>query len=159
MELRSRGWSISAAGRTVGVSRTTAANWARGHKTYRDGEVVGLVEPLDRLAVSQPLRDLIGELLGQRWSPGQIARHLRAHQHHDQLRPRFEQPMLSIHQWPFAPDYRSEAGHWEGDLIVGRARGSAIGTLVERQTCTIGLVHMPASDADTLHAAVIARMG
>src|SRR5665647_136683 len=51
MELRSRGWPIAAAGRELGVSRTTAANWARGYKTYRDGEVVGFVEPLDRLAV------------------------------------------------------------------------------------------------------------
>ena len=46
--------------------------------------------------------------------------------------------MLSIHQRPFAPDDRSEAGHWEGDLIVGRDQGSVIGTLVERRTRTIG---------------------
>lgn len=49
--------------------------------------------------------------------------------------------MLSIHQRPFAPDDRSETGHWEGDLIVGRAQGSVIGTLVERQTRTIRLLH------------------
>ena len=66
--------------------------------------------------------------------------------------------MLSIHQRPFAPQDRSEAGHWEGDLIVGRVQGSVIGTLVERQTRTIRLLHLPARDADTLHAAVLARM-
>ena len=40
-------------GREVGVSRTTANNWARGYKTYRRGEVVGFVPALDRLAVRQ----------------------------------------------------------------------------------------------------------
>lgn len=53
MELRARGWSISAAGREVGVSRTAANNWARGYKTYRRGEAVGFVPALDRLAVRQ----------------------------------------------------------------------------------------------------------
>jgi IS30 family transposase len=285
MELRARGWSITAAGREVGVSRSAAANWAHGYEVYRNGQVVGLVEPLDRLAVraisphslsederiliadlrqqgrsiraiaveigraastvsrelarngpregpyrpfdahrratsrrakprarrletSLALRLLVGELLAQRWSAAQIARHLhvrfpqersmhlchesiyqavyepgstlvrppavpsphhrsplrtgrehrRAHQHLNRGQPRFEQPMLSIHQRPFAPDDRSEAGHWEGDLIVGRAQGSVIGTLVERQTRTIRLLHLPARDADTLHAAVLARM-
>ena len=275
-----------AVGRGQLVSRSAAANWSRGYKVYRNGQVVRFVEPLDRLAVraisprylsqderiqiadlrqegmsiraiaveigraastvsrelarngpkdgayrpfdahrrstsrrAKPrsrrletnlaLRRLVGELLGQRWSPAQIARHLgarfphdpsmrlchesiyqavyepgstlvrpptvpsphhrsplrtgrehrRAHQHHDRRRPRFEQPMLSIHQRPFAPDDRSEAGHWEGDLIVGRAQSSVIGTLVERQTRTIRLLHLPARDADTLHAAVITRMG
>ena len=66
--------------------------------------------------------------------------------------------MLSIHQRPFPPEDRDQAGHWEGDLIVGRAQGSAIGTLVERQTRTIRLLHMPTRDADALHAAVITRM-
>jgi IS30 family transposase len=53
MELRVRGWPISAAGREVGVSRTSANNWARGYKIYRRGEAVGFVPALDRLAVRQ----------------------------------------------------------------------------------------------------------
>ena len=32
-------------------SRTTGKNWARGYKTYRHGQVVGFVAPLERLAV------------------------------------------------------------------------------------------------------------
>ncbi|XTP37644.1 helix-turn-helix domain-containing protein [Mycobacterium sp. TJFP1] len=51
MELRARGWSVSASAREVRVSRTCGANWARGYKTYRNGVVVGFVAPLDRLAV------------------------------------------------------------------------------------------------------------
>jgi IS30 family transposase len=35
------------------VSRSSGANWARGHKVYRNGVVVGFVPPLDRLAVRQ----------------------------------------------------------------------------------------------------------
>jgi transposase, IS30 family len=53
VELRARGWSVMAAAREAGVSRSSGANWARGHKVYRNGVVVGFVAPLDRLAVRQ----------------------------------------------------------------------------------------------------------
>jgi IS30 family transposase len=284
MELRERGWSILAAAREVGVSRTTGNNWTRGYKTYRHGKAIGFVAPLERLAVRQissrflsqderieiadlrqaglsmrkiaehlerapstisrelrrnaikgggyrpfeahrratarraryhrrrvesnaELRQLLEELLGQRWSPQQISRHLRrkfpdepgmrlchesiyqavyqpgspflrpsklapqhrsplrtgrdhrrAHQRVDRRRPRFEQPMLTIHQRSFQPEDRSEAGHWEGDLIIGKEQLSAIGTLVERQTRMVRLLHLPQRDGDTLHAALKARM-
>jgi IS30 family transposase len=284
MELRERGWSILAAAREVGVSRTTGNNWSRGYKTYHAGKAVGFVAPLERLAVRQisgrflsqderieiadlhqagvnirqiavrlgrapstisrelrrnsvtgggyrpfeahrratarrarrhgrrvesndRLRQLLVELLAQRWSPQQISRHLRrqfpdqpsmwlchesiyravyqpgspflrpsrlapqrrsplrtgrdhrrAQQRRDQRRPRFEQPMRTIHQRPFHPEDRSQAGHWEGDLIVGKHNISAIGTLVERQTRTVRLLHLPLRDGDTLHAAMAARM-
>jgi transposase, IS30 family len=154
MELRERGWSVDAAAREVGASRTAGRNWAYGYKTYRAGQVVGYVPALDRLSVREinarflpqderieiadlhragvsmreiarrlgrapstvsrelrrnattgkgyrpfdghrqatarrarhhrrrvdtnlELRQLIGELLSQRWSPQQISRHLR----------------------------------------------------------------------------------
>lgn len=53
MELRARGWSVRAAAREVGVSRSAATNWTRGYKTYRNGVKVGFVPPLDRLRVRQ----------------------------------------------------------------------------------------------------------
>jgi transposase, IS30 family len=53
MELRARGFSIRAAAREVGASRSAGNNWARGYKTYRNGVLVGFVPPLDRLAVRQ----------------------------------------------------------------------------------------------------------
>ena len=283
MELRARGWSIRAAAREVGVSRSAGSNWARGYKTYRKGVVVGFVPPLDRLAVREistwflsqderiqiadlrhaglsirqvadrlgrspstisrelrrnasdgryrpfqahrqasarrgrdhrrwidhkpELRDLVADLLAQRWSPQQISRHLRvkfpadrsmwlchesiyqavylpgspllrpsrvapqhrsplrtgrdhrrAHQKVERRRPRFAQPMLTIHQRPFRMADRGEAGHWEGDLIIGKDQGSAIGTLVERQTRVVRLLHLPARDSDSLHAALALRM-
>jgi len=284
MELRARGWSVRAAAREVGVSRTCGANWSRGYKTYRNGQVVGFVAPLDRLAVREvsarylsqderfiiadrrrcggtvraiatelgraastisrelrrnagpsgsygpfdahrqaiarrarphrrrvetnaDLRDLIGGLVAARWSPPQIARHLRArfpdqpemrlcqesiyqaiyqpgsilvrspkvpsvqcsplrtgrdhrkaHQRVDRRRPRFAEPMLTIHQRPFEPTDRSEPGHWEGDLIVGRDHGSVIGTLVERSTRMIRLLHLTQRDGQALHRALAQRM-
>jgi len=282
-ELRARGWSILAAAREVGVSRTTGNNWSRGYKTYRNGQVAGFVPALDRAAVrqisarylsqderieiadlrhaglsirqiaerlgrapstvsrelrrnattggyrpfeahrratarrarhhrrrvetSEELRRLVAELLAQRWSPEQVSRqlrlrfpdeptmrlchesiyqaiyqpgsplmrpsplaphhrsplrsgrdHRRAHQHAQHRRPRFEQPTLTIRHRPFDPLDRSEAGHWEGDLIIGKDQGSAIGTLVERQTRTVRLLHMPCRDSDTLHEALKARL-
>lgn len=48
--------------------------------------------------------------------------------------------MLSIQQRPFSPDGCTEAGHWEGDLIIGKDRRSVIGTLVERQTRLVRLL-------------------
>jgi IS30 family transposase len=284
MELRARGWSVRAAAREVGVSRSAATNWTNGYKTYRNGVEVGFVPPLDRLAVrpistrylsqeerieiadlrqsglslraiasrlgrapstisrelrrnavtgrgyrpfdahhratarrarhhrrrvdiSDHLGAVVAELLLQRWSPQQISRHLRlrfaddpsmrlchesiyqavyqpnsrflrpsrlaphrrsplrtgrdhrrAHQRQQRRRPRFQQPMLTIHDRPFPLDDRSEAGHWEGDLIIGNNHSSAIGTLVERQTRMVRLVHLPRGDSDSLQAALVARM-
>lgn len=43
-------------------------------------------------------------------------------------------------------------------MIIGNNHSSAIGTLVERQTRMVRLVHLPRSDSDSLHAALVARM-
>jgi IS30 family transposase len=287
MELRAQGWSIRGAAREVGVSRAAAANWTRGYKVYRHGQVVGFVPPLDRLevreisarflsqderveiadlhhaglsvraiaarigrapsTVSRELRRnasagrrggyrpfdahrracarrarnrglrvdmnpelglVVSELLAQRWSPEQISRYLRrrfqhdpdmtlchesiyravyrpgsgfmrptplapqrrsplrtgrehrrAQQHAGRRRARFEQPMRTVHERPFKPEDRSQAGHWEGDLIVGKNQGSAIGTLVERHTRMVRLLHLPSRDSESLHAALRERLG
>jgi IS30 family transposase len=52
--------------------------------------------------------------------------------------------MVMIDQRPAEAEGRLVAGHWEGDLIVGRGHGSAIGTLVERASRYLLLVHLPA---------------
>jgi transposase, IS30 family len=84
--------------------------------------------------------------------------HRRAHQRSGRRRSRFAQPMLSIHQRPFDPADRSQLGHWEGDLIVGKNQGSAIGTLVERHTRMVRLMHLPTRDADSLRIVITATM-
>lgn len=50
--------------------------------------------------------------------------------------------MLLITERPAEIDRRNTAGHWEGDLIVGKLNRSAIGTLVERLTRYTRLVHL-----------------
>ena len=47
----------------------------------------------------------------------------------------------------FAPEDRSQPGHWEGDVIVGPQHRSAIGTLVERQSRLVKLIHLPRPDS------------
>jgi IS30 family transposase len=43
---------------------------------------------------------------------------------------------------PEAAD-RAAPGHWEGDLLIGKGARSAIGTLVERSSRCVILLHLP----------------
>lgn len=85
--------------------------------------------------------------------------HRRGHTRQIRAGRRFAQPMLSVHQRGFDPTDRSEAGHWEGDLIVGPHHRSAIGTLVERRTRYVKLLHLPKLDSIMTHAALVRVLG
>jgi len=68
--------------------------------------------------------------------------------------------MISISERPPEVEDRAVPGHWEGDLILGSTESkSAVGTLVERATGFVMLLHLPDNHAAlTVQEALVAKM-
>jgi transposase, IS30 family len=69
--------------------------------------------------------------------------------------------MRMIGERPAEVEDRVQAGHWEGDLIMGTGNRSAIGTLVERSTRYLILLHLQdgVSTAETVAQALDSALG
>jgi transposase, IS30 family len=78
----------------------------------------------------------------------ELTRCLRSGRAHRQHHARFESPtrmggMVMISDRPAEAIDRAVPGHWEGDRIMGAKNRSAVGTLVERSTRFMLLLHLP----------------
>jgi transposase, IS30 family len=68
--------------------------------------------------------------------------------------------MVMISQRPAEAADRAVPGHWEGDLLIGTDCKSAVGTLVERTTRYVMLLHLPAGrDAHLVEQAMRQAIG
>jgi len=69
---------------------------------------------------------------------------------------------VNISLRPFAPEDRSEYGHWEGDLVLGKKDATALVTLVERKTRfarVIPIASTKAAFVEKVLADVISELG
>jgi IS30 family transposase len=115
-------------------------------------------EPDRRLCAETIYRALFCGLLGARSGRLRTGRSCRKAQRRGVAPPNKIKDMRLLDQRPAEVTQRQTPGNWEGDLIIGAKMGSAIGTLVERVTRFVVLIHLPRGyKAPQLRDALIAQ--
>ena len=137
-------WSPEQISGWLRLTHPDRPSWRLCHETiyralYR-GERGGLSRELTkRLRTGRPLRK----------------RRRRAHERV----PRFVVAAQLIDARPQAAHLRERIGDWEGDLIVGASSRSAIGTVVDRRSRYLKLVHLPTDHgASSLNRSMVTTM-
>jgi IS30 family transposase len=100
-------------------------------------------QPAMRACPETIYRALFAGLLGSKTGKLRTGRSRRKPHRRGVPVPNKIKDMALLAQRPAEVNDRATPGHWEGDLIIGRGQGSAIGTLVERTTRYVRLVHLP----------------
>jgi transposase, IS30 family len=122
-----RHWSPAQISRWLRRRYRRRRSWQVCTETIYEAVYRGLIVPVDR----QSLRT------------GRTYRHRRGRGRTRDGALKQSTTMKSIHQRPSSVASRRQAGHWEGDLLVGAGQRSAIATLVERKFRLTILVPVP----------------
>lgn len=84
-------------------------------------------------------------LLHEQWSPEQISGRMPG--------------KVPLAMRPLATNLRQEFGHWEGDTVMGSDARHCLLTLVERKTCLVCIIKLPARRACEANAALARELG
>ncbi|RUQ02738.1 IS30 family transposase [Microbacterium sp. HSID17254] len=118
---------------------------------YRDDQACRVShEAIYQWIYATPVSTLARELLALR-----SGRTTRRGGHKPPPAPRITGPIY-IDARPAEADDRAVPGHWEGDLVIGKAGKTAVATLVERTSRFLVLVPLHGRDALTVGRGVIA---
>ena len=123
-------------------------------RDYRDDQAVRVShEAIYQWIYAQPVSTLARELIRLR-----TGRTDRRSGPRPAPAPRIREPRY-LDERPAEVEGRQVPGHWEGDLVIGKAGKSAVATLVERTSRFVVLVPLAGRDSLTVGDAVIAAAG
>jgi transposase, IS30 family len=140
VRLLSQGWSPASI-----AGRLRRESW---------GEDAGTVshEAIYQWVYAQPVATLRAELIALR--TGRSARRGPR----PTPAPRIREPRY-LDERPAEAHGRAVAGHWEGDLVIGKGGKTAVATLVERTSRFLILVPLTGRDSLTVSQAIISAVG
>ena len=133
------------------------AGWLR--LSYPDNEAMHVSHETIYRALYVQARGTLKRELTRHLRRGRTRRYARAQSSKRQGQGKLT-GMVMISERPPEVEDRAVPGHWEGDLIIGKDCTSAVGTLVERTTRYVLLLHLPGGrDAHLVEQAMREAIG